>query len=106
MDKGISTLIDTITEYAVETSSTLTNNQLMSRAVGVGAKIWLTNMAEKQPYKTIISGFIDNDGNITSHEELFAIAKEMLKDKPIVMWGIKFNHKDIDSIQSIFEKKL
>lgn len=103
---GIEILIESLSEYTTEMTSTMMNSKILGAAAGTASKIWLNNTVKKQPYKMILEGFMDETGNIVSHEELFQAFKDIIKAKPLVIANIKFNDKDIEAIQEIFESKL
>lgn len=66
-------------------------------------KSLVKNNIEK--YEQIIDLFINKDGKIIDVDDLFASFKEILDEKPITIWKLKFTGKDIDELRKIFEEK-
>ena len=102
----IDLLINSIAEYANNTATTMLNSQILGAATSTGVKIWLTNMSKKAPYSYILDGFTDTGGKITNVEEIFNVFKDIIRQKPLVICGVKFNASDIDEIKEIFLSKL
>ena len=102
--RQIDKLVQAICEYAEDTARTY-YNPLIAKGVGISSKIWLTNMSNKQPYATIIEGFIDKDGNIIDMDSLVEFAKEYIDENPLIISNIKFNGKDVQEIYNIYKNK-
>jgi hypothetical protein len=69
------------------------------------AKVLANNYISNSKYGELINAFFDKEGNfLTDSDTYFAALKEYASQKPLEIAGLRFNHKDVDSIQKYFSK--
>lgn len=97
-------LTNVLATYGGNIASQLFGIKLGAAGAGI-MRIGIDNMMKKHPYKYAIDFLTDENGNFPDKEQFFAAMKEMLDDNPIVIHNVKFNKKDIEEIEKMFNDK-
>jgi hypothetical protein len=98
-------LVNAVIEHVAESS-----NSLLGMKLGVASKslikIVVNNYVENSGYGKYINALFDAEGNfLCDAETYFDTLREFISQKPIEIFGMKFNSKDIDDIEKLFNKK-
>ncbi len=97
-------LTNSIIEFVTAQATIITGNQIMGNSIGALSKIWINNMIDK--HKFILSGFTDENGELIDYTTFFKSFKDILKNNPLEIMGIRFNDKDVDELMKIYEKNI
>jgi hypothetical protein len=101
LDKDL--LINSTIEHLSDVGTSLFGIKLgvASKAL---AKVVISNFLDNSKYGSYIEMLFDKDGNfLCDAKDYFDALKEFISQKPLEIGGVKFNSKDIDAIQKIFE---
>ena len=106
-DKDI--LLNSICIVAGKVSSSLFGLKIGTCTAGL-IKAGVNNMIKKDPYKTAMDFFFDEEDNLITTDDFFGAFKEILDQKPL-KWKVPmtsivigFNGKDIEDIKQEFLK--
>ena len=95
-------LIHSTVEHLSDVGSSLFGIKLGIASKSLG-KIVLSNYLDNSKLGTFIDMLFDKDGNfLCESKEYFNSLREFISQKPLEIYGVKFNSKDIDSIEKIF----
>lgn len=70
------------------------------------AKMMVDNFLKKNEIGKVIGYLFDEEDNLPNPEEFFNAAREIIKQKPIIVKNVKITSEDIDEIEKLFNKNI
>jgi hypothetical protein len=98
-------LINSVIDHVADSSNSLLGMKLGTASKAL-IKVVANNYLSNSEYGKYVDMMFDAEGNfLCDAETYFDTLREFISQKPVELFGMKFNSKDIDDIEKIFNKK-